>query len=355
VPDHRDLPPAIDALDALAGDHATDDATDATDDIPADLQADEDGDLLSNAALAQVFHEIGDLLEVKGELVFKTVAYHRAADAIGRSPVEVARAYRDGSPPDIPGVGKAIADKLAELARTGRSEYHQRLLAEFPPTLLDLLRIPGLGPKSVRQIYTSLGIATLDELKAAAESGRLRGLRGMSNRTEDLILKGIAGLETGARRMLLHRARAIIDDVVAVIEGIDGVDRVIPAGSYRRRKETIGDLDFLAEADVSAEVVDHFAALPSVAAVINQGPAKAAVEFGGRGPQIDLMLMPPGQAGTYLVHFTGSKEHNVRLRARARDRGWSLSEKGFLRIGEDGQPLAGDAAELRTFATEEEV
>ena len=349
MPDHRDLPPA---LDALQGDHAGDDATD---DIPADLQADEDGDLLSNAALAQVFHEIGDLLEVKGELVFKTVAYHRAADAIGRSPVEVARAYRDGSPPDIPGVGKAIADKLAELARTGRSEYHQRLLSEFPPTLLDLLRIPGLGPKSVRQIYTSLGIATLDELKAAAESGRLRGLRGMSNRTEDLILKGIAGLESGSRRMLLHRARAIIDDVVRVIESIDGVDRVIPAGSYRRRKETIGDLDFLAEADVSAEVVDRFAALPSVAAVINQGPAKAAVELGGRGPQIDLMLMPPGQAGTYLVHFTGSKEHNVRLRARARDRGWSLSEKGFLRIGEDGQPLTGAAAELRTFATEEEV
>jgi DNA polymerase (family 10) len=347
VPTH--LPPGP---DALAGDHA---AHEATDELPADLQVEDEGELLSNAALAQVFHDIGDLLEVKGELVFKTVAYHRAADAIGRSPVEVARAYREGHPPDIPGVGKAISDKLAELANTGRSEYHQRLVAEFPPTLLDLLRIPGLGPKSVRQIYTSLGIATLDDLKAAAESGRLRSLRGMSTRTEELILKGIAGLETGARRLLLHRARAIIDDIVAVIGGIPGVERVIPAGSYRRRRETIGDLDFLAEADVSADVVDRFAALPSVAAIINQGPAKAAVAFGGRGPQIDLMLMPTGQAGTYLIHFTGSKEHNVRLRARARDRGWSLSEKGFLRIGEDGQPLKGRAAELRTFATEEEA
>jgi DNA polymerase (family 10) len=328
------------------------------DELPADLRADDEADepaLLSNGALAQVFHEIGDLLEVKGELVFKTVAYHRAADAIGRSPVEVARAYREGKPPDIPGVGRAIADKLAELASTGRLGYHERLLAEFPPTLLDLLRIPGLGPKTVRQIYATLGIATLDDLRAAAEGGRLRGLRGLSTRTEQLILEGIAGLASRERRLLLHRARDIVDAVVAQIGALEGVRRVVPAGSYRRRRETIGDLDVLAEADVSAEVVDRFAALPSVAAVINQGPAKAAVELGGRGPQIDLMLMPPGQAGSYLVHFTGSKEHNVRLRARARDRGWSLSEKGFLRLGEDGQPLTGAAAELRTFETEADV
>ncbi|OGO51388.1 MAG: hypothetical protein A2V84_07155 [Chloroflexi bacterium RBG_16_70_13] len=302
--------------------------------------------------LAQVFHDIGDLLEVKGELVFKTVAYHRAADAIGRSPVEVARAYRDGHPPDIPGVGRAISDKLAELATTGRLGYHERLLAEFPPTLLDILRVPGLGPRTVRQIYTTLGIATLDELRDAAASGRLRGLRGLSARTEQLILEGIAGIETRERRLLLHQARDIVAEVVAQVGALEGVRRVVPAGSWRRRRETIGDLDFLAEADVPADVVDRFAALPSVAAVINRGPAKAAVELGGRGPQIDLMLMPSGAAGTYLMHFTGSKEHNVRLRARARDRGWSLSEKGFLPIGEDGQPLAGDAAELRTFESE---
>jgi DNA polymerase (family 10) len=179
-------------------------------DLPADLLVDDEAALLSNGALAQVFHEIGDLLEVKGELVFKTVAYHRAADAIGRSPVEVARAYREGHPPDIPGVGKAIADKLAELATTGRLAYHERLLGEFPPTLLDLLRIPGLGPKTVRQIYTTFGIATIEELRAAAESGRLRGLRGLSARTEQLILEGITGLESRERRLLLHHARAII-------------------------------------------------------------------------------------------------------------------------------------------------
>jgi DNA polymerase (family 10) len=323
-------------------------------DLPADLLADDEAALLSNGALAQVFHEIGDLLEVKGELVFKTVAYHRAADAIGRSPVEVARAYREGHPPDIPGVGKAIADKLAELANTGRSEYHQRLLAEFPPTLLDLLRIPGLGPKTVRQIYTTFGISTVEELRAAAESGRLRSLRGLSARTEQLILEGIAGLESRERRLLLHHARAIIEELSTALLDVLGVRRIVPAGSFRRRRETIGDLDLLAESDEPG-VVERFATLPSVATIVNRGSARATVELGGRGPQVDLMLMPPDQAGTYLIHFTGSKEHNVRLRARARDRGWSLSEKGFLRIGEDGEPLTGDAAELRTFATEEET
>ncbi|MEW5991795.1 MAG: DNA polymerase/3'-5' exonuclease PolX [Chloroflexota bacterium] len=331
------------------------------DELPADLRADDEpaepGEpaLLSNAALAQVFHDIGDLLEVKGELVFKTVAYHRAADAIGRSPVEVARAYREGRPPDIPGVGRAIADKLAELATTGRLGYHERLLAEFPPTLLELLRIPGLGPKTVRQIYTTLGIATLVELRDAATAGRLRSLRGLSARTEQLILEGIAGLESRERRLLLPQARDLIEELSAPLRDVLGVRRIVAAGSYRRRKETIGDLDLLAETDEGAPVVDRFVRLPNVASIINQGPAKAAVELGSRGPQIDLMLMPPEAAGTYLVHFTGSKDHNVRLRARARDRGWSLSEKGFLRIGEDGQPLTGDAGELRTFATEAEV
>ncbi len=151
--------------------------------------------LLTNGQLAQVFHDIGDLLEVKGELVFKTVAYHRAADAIGRSPIEVARAYREGKPPEIPGVGKAISDKLAELATTGRSEYRDKLLAEFPTSLLEMLRLPGLGPKTVRAIYAGLGVKTLDELKAAAETGRVRTLRGLSERTEQMILEGIAKLE----------------------------------------------------------------------------------------------------------------------------------------------------------------
>lgn len=305
----------------------------------------------SNAELARVLHEIGDLLEIKGELVFKTVAYHRAADVIGRAPVDVARAYVDGRPPDLPGVGRATADKVDELARTGRLRYHEALKAEFPATLLELLGVPGLGPKTVRQLWTTLGIADLDSLRVAAADGRLRGMRGMSIRTEQAILEGIDGLRSRDRRMLLGEARAAVDLVADALSSIAGVERVVPAGSFRRRRETIGDLDLLVETTDAGPAIGRFTTMPTVESILNKGTEKASVVF-DRGPQIDLMRMTPGAAGTYLIHFTGSKAHNVRLRERARDRGWSLSEKGFARLGDDGSTLTGSAAELRTFDTE---
>jgi len=320
----------------------------------ADLRerdADEPTRQLTNGDLARIFHEIGDMLEVKGELVFKTVAYHRAADAIGRSPVDLVAAYREGTAPKIPGVGAAISDKIEELATTGRMAFYDKLIAEVPPSLVDLLRIPGLGPKTVRQIWLELGILSMEDLRQAAEAGTLRGLRGLSARTEQLILEGIARLESTPRRMLLHRAEAIINGLIEALTGDRDPISIEPAGSFRRRSESIGDLDLLAETADGPELIERFTTLSIVDHVINRGGYKAAVRL-MRGPQVDLMVMAPGTAGTYRIHFTGSKEHNVRLRERARDRGWSLSEKGFLRIGEDGEPLTGDAAELRTFATE---
>ena len=309
---------------------------------------------LTNGDLARIFHDIGDMLEVKGELVFKTVAYHRAADAIGRSPVDLVAAYRAGDAPKVPGVGAAISDKIKELATTGEMSFYDRLCTEVPPSLVELLRIPGLGPKSVRQIYTELGIETMEDLRQAAEAGTLQTLRGLSAKTEQLILEGIARLESAPKRMLLHRAEAILLGLMEALTDTPGVRSIEPAGSFRRRKESIGDLDLLAETDDGPALIERFTTLGVVDHVVNKGGYKAAVRL-LRGPQADLMVMPPGTAGTYRIHFTGSKEHNVRLRERARDQGWSLSEKGFLRIGEDGEPLTGDAAELRTFATEQEA
>jgi DNA polymerase (family 10) len=309
---------------------------------------------LSNGDLARIFHEIGDMLELKGELVFKTVAYHRAADAIGRSPVDLVSAYRSGTPPQVPGVGVAISDKIRELATTGHMAFYDRLRAEVPPSLVELLRIPGLGPKTVRQLNTELGIETVEDLRRAAETGRLRGLRGMSARTEALVLEGIAKLDERFDRMRLDTAEDLVTTLIGLLSGTPGVRSIEPAGSFRRRKESIGDLDLLAETDRPTVLVDEFTSLGMVDAVINRGRYKAAVRL-QRGPQVDLMIMPPGEAGTYRIHFTGSKEHNVRLRAMARDRGWSLSEKGYLRIGDDGEPLTGDAAELLTFASETEA
>jgi DNA polymerase (family 10) len=319
---------------------------------------DADGDALAgeltNGTLARVFHEIGDMLEVKGEVKFKTIAYHRAADTIGRSPVDLVAAYRSGNPPKVPGVGQAISDKITELVTTGSMAFYDRLRSEIPPTLVEILRIPGLGPKTVRQMNVELGVTSLEDLKRVAESGALRELRGLSERTEQLVIEGIARLEANPRRMLLHRAEEAIESLRGAIAAAPGVTRVEPAGSFRRKKETIGDLDLLVETTAPKAVMDRFLGLGAIDAVIGKGDHKSAVRL-LRGPQVDLMAMAPGEAGPYLVHFTGSKEHNVRLRARARDRGWSLSEYGFVRIGEDGEPVTGEAAERRTFATEEET
>ena len=322
----------------------------------ADLRDEDEGGErdLTNGDLARIFHEIGDMLEVKGELRFKTVAYHRAADAIGRSPIDLVAAYRQGDPPKIPGVGAAISDKITEIVTTGRMQYYDKLIAEVPPSLVELLRIPGLGPRTVRQIWLDLGVLTMDDLRKAAEEGRIRELRGLSERTEQIVLEGIERLETTPRRMHLHRAEVTILGLVEAVTDTPGVTSIEPAGSFRRKKESIGDLDLLAETDDGPALIERFTTLGLVDQVLNKGGYKAAIRV-LRGPQVDLMVMPPGAAGTYRLHFTGSKEHNVRLRERARDMGWSLSEKGFLRIDEDGEPLTGDRAELRTFATEEEA
>ena len=155
------------------------------------------------------------MLEVKGDLVFKTVAYHRAADAIAHSPVEVAEAYRSGNPPRIPGVGAAISDKLAELASTGRLAFYERLKGEVPPTLVEMLQIPGLGPRTVKLIYETLGVDSLEDLRLAAEAGSLREVKGLSAKTEASILEGIATLETRPQRLLLSQAQAIVDQLIA--------------------------------------------------------------------------------------------------------------------------------------------
>ena len=176
------------------------------------------------------------MLEVKGELVFKTVAYHRAADAIAHTSADVAAAYRSGDPPRIPGVGAAISAKIAELVTTGRMAFYERLRAEVPPALVELLRVPGVGPQTVRVLYETLGIENLEDLRHAAEAGRLRDVRGLSEKSEASILAGIAALESQPRRMLLGTAEEIIETLIAELTGTAGVRSIVPAGSFRRRR-----------------------------------------------------------------------------------------------------------------------
>src|SRR3954469_17636734 len=215
----------------------------------------------TNGDLARIFHEIGDILEVKGEIKFKTVAYHRAAEAIARAPFDVAAAYAAGDRRPIPGVGQATADNITELPPTGRMALHERLRAEIPSTLVDLLRIPGVGPKTVRLVWEGLGIADLDGLRQAAEAGRLQTIKGISATAEERILEGIRQLETRPQRLLIHRAQLLSDDLVTLLADTPGVSRIVQAGSLRRRRETIGDLDLLVETNDAPRVITRFTGL----------------------------------------------------------------------------------------------
>ena len=302
---------------------------------------------LGNDELARIFYEIGDMLEIQGEVAFKTGAYRRAADNIAHSPVEVVRAYRAGAPPRLAGVGKAIDEKLAELADTGRLRYYERLRQDVPPSVVSLLAVPGLGPRTAGELWRQANIATLDQLEDAASDGTLRNLKGMTAKTEQRLLDALRELrKRPPKRIRLGTAADAVERVTRSLTGLAEVASVTPAGSWRRRRETIADIDVLVESDDPKAVIERVQKLPWVERASGSATTRATVQM-MHGPQIDLMTMPVGAAGTYLVHFTGSAEHNVRLRAMARDRGWSLSEHGFTSLT--------DPNDRRTFATEAEV
>jgi DNA polymerase (family 10) len=302
---------------------------------------------LTNGDLARVFREIGDMLEILGEVVYKSVAYRRVADAVERYPDDVAALFRANMPPKLPGAGAALSAKLAELAETGELAYHQKLRAQVPEGLLDMLRVPGVGPRTVKQLHDELGIDSVEALRAAAADGQLRGLKGLSQRTEENVLAGIARLERVSTRLLLHDADVMIAGLLERLRGVPGVVRLEPAGSLRRRAATIGDLDLLAATENPTAVVTALDELPEVERVLSAGIDKSSIVLAD-GPRVDLMICHPRAWGTHLVHFTGSKDHNVTLRGMALDRGLSLSEKGF-KVVETGELLL-EASEEDVYA-----
>jgi DNA polymerase (family 10) len=304
-----------------------------------------DPTLISNSEMAHVFNEIADMLEISGELVYKAVAYRRVADAVERWPDDVAHLFVAGEAPKIPGAGPALSTKLAELATTGQLAYHDRMRAQVPVGLLEILKIPGVGPRTVKQLHQELGIESVDALRAAAEAGTLRGLKGLSARTEENILAAMARQASRGTRLLLHDADALMARLVDRLRDVRGVRAIEPAGSLRRRKATIGDLDLLAATDDPARLIAALDGLTEVESVLSAGSDKSSIVLAD-GPQVDLMVCPPAAWGSHLVHFTGSKEHNVALRGMALERGLSLSEKGFKVV---------DSGEVQPVATEEEV
>ena len=296
---------------------------------------------MDNRAVAQVLGEVADLLEIKGENAFKIRAYRSGADTIAAWGDAVAQ-MTETQLRELPGIGKDLAKKILELGSTGVIAYHQELLQEFPPTILDLLRLQGVGPKTVALLYGTLNIRSLDELGAAARDGRLRSIKGMGAKKEALILKAIEERARDEGRHLLADTSSTAAELIAYLRrGAPGVE-FIPVGSLRRGCETCGDIDILAVGG-DRSLMDSFVAYPPVERVLGQGETKSSVRLQG-GYQADLRLVPVESRGAAMQYFTGSKAHNILLRDRAIQHGLKLNEYGLFRV-EGDERIAGETEE----------
>ena len=286
---------------------------------------------MNNKQLANVFTLIANLLEIKGEIIYKTLAYRKAAESLDTLGREASEYWKEGKLADIPGVGKAIAEKIDELLDTGKLEFLEKLKKEVPESLAGWLQVPSLGPKKVALIWKTLNITTLTELEAAAKEGRLRDLPGMGAKSETAILDGLASLARRSGRLPLGRAYPLAREIIRVLKGVKGVVAAEPAGSLRRMRSTIGDLDILVASKDSAAVMEAFVNLKGVERVLGKGDTKASIEFFD-GVRAQLWVHPPQEFGTALQYATGSKDHNVQLRQIALDKGLSLSDHSFKKI-----------------------
>ena len=296
---------------------------------------------MDNRPIAQVFSEIADLLEIKGENTFKIRAYRSASDTVAAWADPVGR-MDDKQLHELPGIGKDLAKKIRELVDTGTCRFHQDLLLEFPPTMLDLLRLQGVGPKTVALLYSALNIRSVDDLVAAARAGRLRELKGMGPKKEALILKAVEERQKDAGRHLLSDTTTIAAELMAYLQQQAPKAELTPVGSLRRGCETCGDIDILA-VGADATLMEQFVAFPGVERVLGQGDTKSSVRILG-GYQADLRLVPAESRGAAMQYFTGSKAHNVLLRDRAIQHGLKLNEYGLFRVADDSR-VAGETEE----------
>jgi DNA polymerase (family 10) len=293
--------------------------------------------------IAQVLDEMGTLLEVRGENPFRCRAYHNAAQALRGLPADLSEMIADGSLAEVPGIGETLYSKTVQLATTGRLPAYEELLRSTPPGLVALLRVPGLGPKKIKALHDALKIKSLADLRAAAESGTIAGLRGFGAKTEAKILEGINFVESAGDRILQSHARRLVAPIFEAVRTHPKVLRAEICGSLRRRAETIGDLDILFSARDPAPVLDHFVKLPEVAKVLAQGPTKASVRLAD-GVQCDLRGVEDAQFPFALHYFTGSKAHNIAMRRRALAWGYTLNE--YSLIGPDGPVACRTEADL---------
>ena len=288
---------------------------------------------MDNHQVAAIFAEMADMLDILGESTHRVMAYRRAAESVtdlGRPLEEV---WRAGELEALPGIGRTLAGKIDELMRTGRLEAVEKLKAQVPAGVVEMLQIPGIGPRKAALFWKEADVTSIQELAEAARSGRVRALPGMGARSEENLLAGIEALQRRTGRLLLSTAWDLAAALLEPLREVAGVVQAAPAGSLRRMRDTVGDLDLLVAAQDPEPVMARFRELPQVGEVLLSGPTKTSVRT-HEGVQVDLRVVPPARWGTALQYFTGSQAHNIRLRGLALERGLSLSEYALKR--EDG-------------------
>ena len=297
---------------------------------------------MTNLEVAAILSEVADLLEIQG-VRFKPQAYRRAAQAIETLPEDIADVAREERLDEIPGVGRGIAGKVREIVETGSLAYLASLRRELPVGVQELTRIEGIGPKKAAVLSRELGIRSVDDLEAAAKAGRIRDLPGFGEKTEQNILAGIEMSRTAKKRHLLGYILPVAREIEERLAGLASVRQVSLAGSIRRMKETIGDLDILATSTRPEEVMEVFSTLPGVTRVLARGTTKTSVVL-ATGVQVDLRVVEEGQFGAALQYFTGSKEHNIALRRLAIARNWRLNEYGLVDLASNRMVAGEDEA-----------
>jgi DNA polymerase (family 10) len=300
---------------------------------------------MKNFEVARLFELMADVLELRGENPFRIRAYRRAAQNIESLTEDVAVVSQEGRLDDVPGIGKDLAGKVAEYLATGKVKEIETAKRGIPAGVVELMNVPGVGPKTAKLLYERAGIHNVERLETLARTGKLRGLPGIQAKTEKNILQGIAVVRTGQERMPLGKALPLAEAVAAALRRTPGVERVEVAGSVRRRKETIGDLDLLVISAHPERAIKAFTGLPEADAVIESGPTKAAIRH-REGIQVDLRVVPAECFGAALAYFTGAKQHNIRVREMGVKRELRISEYGVFRE-KSGRRIAG--------RTEEEV
>jgi len=278
--------------------------------------------------ISEVLDRIGTMLEIKGENPFKIRAYFSGARTLQTMEEDLGEVIESGKLGEVPGIGKALTEKIETLFTTGELAFYDKLVASVPAGLMDLLDIPGLGGKKIKVLHDKLAIDSIDSLRLACEAGKVAELKGFWKKTEEKILSGIENREAYAARHLWWDARSVVEKILPGLEALPEVERVEAAGSFRRGMETVGDLDFLVASSNPAPIMDWFTSMDSIAEVTAHGDTKSSVRLEG-GMQADLRVVPTAQFYFALHHFTGSKDHNVRMRQKALSMGLSLSEWGL--------------------------